>query len=96
MSMTNSNHTIGSRSPDLPVCSTVPQPLRHRVPPHSVDRNNIIFTFISPLPKNVILILIRSHSFGSAWNLQALGLKQVGKLLLLCETSEENNEFRKV
>jgi hypothetical protein len=33
MSMKNSNDTIGNRSRDLPVCSAVPQPLRHRVPP---------------------------------------------------------------
>jgi hypothetical protein len=41
--MKNSNDTIGNRSRDLPVCSTVPQPLRHRVPPTSVstDHNNI-------------------------------------------------------
>jgi hypothetical protein len=26
-----SNDTIGNRSHDLPVCSAVPQPLRHRV-----------------------------------------------------------------
>jgi hypothetical protein len=31
MSMKNSNGTIGNRSRDLPVCSAVPQPLRHRV-----------------------------------------------------------------
>jgi hypothetical protein len=30
--MKNSNDTIGNRSRDLPVCSAVPQPLRHRVP----------------------------------------------------------------
>jgi hypothetical protein len=30
MSMKNSNKTIGNRSRDLPVCSAVPQPLRHR------------------------------------------------------------------
>jgi hypothetical protein len=30
----NSNDTVGNRSCDLPVCSAVPQPLRHRVPPH--------------------------------------------------------------
>jgi hypothetical protein len=29
-----SNDNIGNRSRDLPVCSVVPQPLRHRVPPH--------------------------------------------------------------
>jgi hypothetical protein len=32
MSMINSNDTIGNRFRDLPICSTVPQPLRHRVP----------------------------------------------------------------
>jgi hypothetical protein len=34
MSMKNSSDTIGNRSPDLPVSSAVPQPLRHRVPPN--------------------------------------------------------------
>jgi hypothetical protein len=29
LSMENSNDTIGNRSRDLPVCSAVPQPLRH-------------------------------------------------------------------
>jgi hypothetical protein len=32
MSMKNSNDTIGNRSRELPGCSAVPQPLRHRVP----------------------------------------------------------------
>jgi hypothetical protein len=36
MSMKNSNDTIGNRFRDLPVCSAVPQPLRHRVPQHDV------------------------------------------------------------
>jgi hypothetical protein len=31
MSMKHSNDTIGNRSRDLPVCSAVYQPLRHRV-----------------------------------------------------------------
>jgi hypothetical protein len=31
MSMKNSNDTIGNQSRDLPVCSTVPQSLCHRV-----------------------------------------------------------------
>jgi hypothetical protein len=30
--MKNSNDIVGNRSHDLPVCSAVPQPLRHRVP----------------------------------------------------------------
>jgi hypothetical protein len=32
MSIKISSDTIGNRSRDLPVCSAVPQPLRHRVP----------------------------------------------------------------
>jgi hypothetical protein len=32
--MKNSNDTIENRSRDPPVCSAVPQPLRHRVPPN--------------------------------------------------------------
>jgi hypothetical protein len=32
VSLKNSNDTIGNRPRDLPVCSSVPQPLRHRVP----------------------------------------------------------------
>jgi hypothetical protein len=30
--MKKSTDTIGNQSRDLPVCSAVPQPLRHRVP----------------------------------------------------------------
>jgi hypothetical protein len=33
MSMKNSSDTIANRTRDLPVCSAVPQPLCHRVPP---------------------------------------------------------------
>jgi hypothetical protein len=34
--MKSSNDTIRNRSRDLAVCSAVPQPLRHRLPPYSV------------------------------------------------------------
>jgi hypothetical protein len=37
MSMKNSNDTIGNRSRDLPVCSAVPQPLRHRAIDNTLD-----------------------------------------------------------
>jgi hypothetical protein len=33
MSMKKFSDSIGNRARDLPVCSAVPQPLRHRVPP---------------------------------------------------------------
>jgi len=32
MSMKNANDTIGNRNRNLPICSTVPQTPRHRVP----------------------------------------------------------------
>ena len=38
MSLKNSNKTIGNRTCDLPVCSVVPLPLRHRAPPNITDR----------------------------------------------------------
>ena len=34
--MKNSNDTIGNRTRDLPACSAVSQPMRHRVPPSKV------------------------------------------------------------
>jgi hypothetical protein len=34
--MKNSYDTIGNRSRDLPVCSAMPQPLRHRAMPQSL------------------------------------------------------------
>jgi hypothetical protein len=40
MSMKNSSDTIRNRTRDLPVCSTVPQPVRHRVPPFYSFFNN--------------------------------------------------------
>ena len=38
MSLKNSNDTIENRNRDLPVCSAVPLPLRHRVP-HTIVNN---------------------------------------------------------
>jgi hypothetical protein len=40
--MKNSSDTIGNRIHDLPICSAVPQPLRHRVP-----HKNIVPQYIS-------------------------------------------------
>jgi hypothetical protein len=47
MSMKNSNDTIGNRSRDLQVCSAVPQPLLHRVPPTTTKRWDKIPIFLS-------------------------------------------------
>jgi hypothetical protein len=53
--MKNSNDIIGNRSRDLPVCSTVPQPLCHRVPPlpTCTSRNlwsrNVAVSALTPL-----------------------------------------------
>jgi hypothetical protein len=41
MSMKNSNDTVGNRTRDLSVCSAVPQPLRHRVPPCLIVESEI-------------------------------------------------------
>jgi hypothetical protein len=39
--MKNSNDTIGNRSRDLPVCSAVPQQLRHSIPPNHAGKHSI-------------------------------------------------------
>jgi hypothetical protein len=54
MSMKNSNDTIGNRFRDLPVCSAVPQPLRHS------NDNVIIVTqeCIQEIEVNKIIIII--------------------------------------
>jgi hypothetical protein len=49
--MKNSNNTIGNRSRDLPVCSAVPQPLRHRVPHQKIG-------IIRNIKREVSLILV--------------------------------------
>jgi hypothetical protein len=53
MSIKNSNDAIGNRSRDLPVCSSVPQPLRHRVPPFNV-RSSV---------KNVSVVSCRERGY---------------------------------
>jgi hypothetical protein len=41
ISMKNSSDTVGNRTHDLPVCSAVPQPPRHRVPhPSYIENRN--------------------------------------------------------
>jgi hypothetical protein len=49
MSMKKSSDTIGNRTRNLPVCSAVPQPLRHRVPPNICEgwMKSNTFTFKS-------------------------------------------------
>jgi hypothetical protein len=58
MSMKNSNDTIGNRSRDLPVCSAVPQPLRHCVPRQSGK----LFRKLSPYSSYVYLDICFSNS----------------------------------
>jgi hypothetical protein len=48
MSMENSSDTIGNLTRELPVCSTVPQPLRHRVPPNKLSTLLILEYKIDP------------------------------------------------
>jgi hypothetical protein len=55
MSMKNSDDTIGNRYRDLPVCSAVPQPLRHRVPPHLVGSTIPIYCITMHGQQNINL-----------------------------------------
>jgi hypothetical protein len=74
MSMKNSD-TIGNRSRDLPVCSTVPQPLRYRVPPTGAQCRDIFRPLrrLSQYPAPILLCfprhwaLISAGSCSTAW-----------------------------
>jgi hypothetical protein len=60
MSMKDSNDAIGNRSRDLPVCSAVPQPLRHRVPhirKAVIFNSSAIFHGIASVLSGVICML---------------------------------------
>jgi hypothetical protein len=46
--MKESSDTIGNQTRDLPVCSAVPQPLRHRVP-HKITIQNQIYKKRAPV-----------------------------------------------
>jgi hypothetical protein len=62
--MKNSKDTIRNRSRDLPVCSAVPQPLRHRVPPDYVKYmlQYICKTLASNAFSNLIAVHLTSES----------------------------------
>jgi hypothetical protein len=62
--MKNSNDTNGNRSRDLPVCSAVPQPLRHRVPLNLFQ----VFTWICTVWLSYCYFL-SCFSFVFRWNL---------------------------
>jgi hypothetical protein len=61
MSMKNSNTTIGNRSRDLPVCSAVPQPLRHCVP-HSDNKNKYNFNRTLTIAYSLLIHSRLGHS----------------------------------
>jgi hypothetical protein len=76
MSMTDSNDTIGNRSRDLPVCSAVPQPLRHRVPQKVwvlfvMWPANIFGRFRKIAKSNCWLRHVRPPARLPAWNISA-------------------------
>jgi hypothetical protein len=52
--MKKSNDTVGNRFRDLPVCTAVSQPLRHRVPHHKRGENR----------KSHIMTLQTSFTYG--------------------------------
>jgi hypothetical protein len=72
MSMKNSNDTIGNRSLDLPVCSAVPQPLRHRVPPMYMGLRVKYPFFLSEFKENYFLE-INSKNKSSLINVRPVG-----------------------
>jgi hypothetical protein len=55
MSLKNSNDSIGNRTRDLPVCSVVPWPLRHRAPPFTVKEGCNMY------PQNYGTHIVRSQ-----------------------------------
>jgi hypothetical protein len=62
MSMKNSSDTIWNRTRDLPICSAVPQQLRHRVPQIVMyTRFSVLFIGLYFMQKNVItkMLLLR-------------------------------------
>jgi hypothetical protein len=75
MSIKNSNDTIGNRSRDLPVCSAVPQPLRHRVP-HSVTTQTQKPSVFYWNSQRNYLILSTLHMFMARHPIAGLGLLQ--------------------
>jgi hypothetical protein len=72
MSMKKSSDTMGNPTRDLPVCSAVPQPLRHRVSPFiswaqifiiAITRGQMIhFNKILRIYFNIILSLFNVHT----------------------------------
>jgi hypothetical protein len=42
MPLKNSSDNMGNRIRDLPICSGVPKPLRHRAPPPPVNVNKVV------------------------------------------------------
>jgi hypothetical protein len=61
MSMKKSSDIIGNRVRDLSVCSAVPQPLRHRVPPPPTEQILIKFyikLFLEKFIKKINILLI--------------------------------------
>jgi hypothetical protein len=77
--MKNSSDTIGNRSCDLPVCSSVPQPLCHQQRTPTSDSINIIHLFSSftkgpnPLPKPALhTVRSRASSFRCEYPLLSL------------------------
>jgi hypothetical protein len=88
MSTKNSNDTIGNRSRDLPFCSSVPQPLRHRVlPVYSIQMelpvkanflyNSCVFKYYVHVKLSLLFISVyyRLEYFSFRWeNSKAIGL----------------------
>jgi hypothetical protein len=67
MSMKNSSDTIGNQTCDLPVCSAVPQPLRHHMPHNALVLNiNVCVQCIALKVPVVVLHLLLPFKLLSA------------------------------
>jgi hypothetical protein len=69
MSMKNSD-TIGNRSRDLPVCSSVPQSLQHRVPQVSTYNAKLKLVRIAKFGRGKAISIINSECVSVALVIQ--------------------------
>jgi hypothetical protein len=77
MSLKNSNDTIGNRILDLPVCSVVPYPLRHRTPlPNLVLVRNDLF--ISSVLRLFYIQLWLCINYFSNWMMSLVNEEKYG------------------
>jgi hypothetical protein len=79
--MKNFNDTIEIRSRDLPVCSAVPQPLRHRVPPPRHPISDFVIQFFLQTKfctlKNIVFLLHKLHFLVILYRVELVGFVNI-------------------